>query len=205
MKKTFVILLISLLSAPVFSQIFTFGIKAGAESAVTPKYNVSSGTTNIEAMKDASWGFNGGVFFRIKLPVMYVQPEIIFASTSFDYRVTEPVVSEVKSQQFNHLSIPILLGAKLGPLRANIGPTASIRISSPKALIDHPDFGNMYKGALWGFQTGIGVDLFKKLTLDVRYAGGFGDKYGDSVTIGNQNYKLEHGLKSFLISAGFMF
>jgi hypothetical protein len=94
---------------------------------------------------------------------------------------------------------------KLGPLRINAGPAANIQIGKPKDLIDDPNFSNMYKSAIWGYQAGIGFDILKKLTLDARYAGSLGGKYGDSVTIGNQIFKLDQGQKSFLISVGFMF
>jgi hypothetical protein len=204
MKKLSVILFVVLISFPAFSQI-KFGIKAGAESTTVPTYDVSSGTSNIEALKDASWGFHGGLFMRIKLLALYVQPEVVFASNTFDYNVTTSSITEVKSQKFNRLSIPLLIGAKLGPIRLNAGPAAAIQIGTPEALINDPNFDQMYKGALWGFQAGIGMDLLKKLTIDLRYAGGLGDALGDSVTIGGQDFKLDYGQKSFLVSLGWMF
>jgi hypothetical protein len=101
--------------------------------------------------------------------------------------------------------VPLLVGLKLGPFRVNAGPAASLQIGSPEALINEPEFEEMYKGTSWGFQAGIGIDLLKRLTLDARYAGGLGEKFGDAVTIGSQNYKLDYGQKSFLLSAGIMF
>jgi len=204
MKKLSVILFVLLLSIPTFSQI-NFGIKAGAESTTVPTYDVTSGTSNIEALKDASWGFHGGLFMRIKLLALYVQPEVVFASNTFDYNVTTSSVTEVKSQKFNRLSIPLLVGAKLGPIRINAGPAAAIQIGSPEALINDPNFDQMYKGAVWGFQAGIGMDLLKKLTIDLRYAGGLGDALGSSVAIGGQTFQLDYGQKSFLVSLGWMF
>ena len=63
----------------------------------------------------------------------------------------------------------------------------------------------MYKGAVFGYQAGLGIDLFKKLTLDVRYAGSLGEKFGDAITIGGQNFQLDYGQSSFLVSLGIMF
>ena len=209
MKKLSVILLAMLISVPVFSQI-KFGIKAGAETRTVPTYDISTGTNNIEALEDASWGFHGGIFMRLKLLALYVQPELVFASNTYDYTVKTATLTatltEVKSQTFNRISVPLLVGFKLGPLRLNAGPAASIQMGSPEALIDDPNFEEMYKGAVWGFQAGIGIDLLKRLTLDARYAGGLGEKFGDVVTIGGtQNFKLDYGQKSFLLSAGWMF
>lgn len=204
MKKLSVIILVALISFPAFSQI-KFGIKAGAETTTVPTYDVTTGTSNITALEDASWGFHGGLFMRIKLLALYVQPEVVFASNSFDYTVKTATVSEVKSQQFNRLSIPLLVGAKLGPVRINAGPAAAIQIGTPEALIDDPNFEEMYKGALWGFQAGVGIDLLKKLTIDLRYAGSLGEALGDSVPIGSQTFQLDYGQSSFLISLGWMF
>jgi hypothetical protein len=204
MKKLSIILLAMFMSVQVFSQI-KFGIKAGAETRTVPAYDISAGTSSIEALEDASWGFHGGIFMRLKLLALYVQPELVFASNTYDYTVKTATYTEVKSQTFNRISVPVLVGLKLGPLRVNAGPAASIQMGSPEALIDEPEFEEMYKGAVWGFQAGIGIDLLKRLTLDARYAGGLGDKFGDAVTIKGQNFQLGYGQKSFLLSAGWMF
>jgi hypothetical protein len=204
MKKLSVTILVVLISFPVFSQI-KFGIKAGAETTKVPTYDISTGTSNIEALEDASWGFHGGIFMRLKLLALFVQPELVFASNTYDYTVKTATVTEVKSQTFNRVSVPVLVGFKLGPLRLNAGPAASIQIGSPKALIDDPKFEQMYKGAVWGYQAGLGLDILNKITLDARYAGGLGEKFGDAVTISGQDFQLDYSQKSFLLSVGIMF
>ena len=218
MKKLSVFLFILLFSVPVFSQFIKFGIKAGAESNKTPEYNISFAPSIfsnyiITPQNNTSWGFHGGIFTRIKIQMLYIQPEVIFASNSYDYEVANIYhwssaiypKPDIKSQKFNRLSVPILVGMEFGPVRINAGPVAAIQIGSPKALIDDPNFKKMYKDAVWGFQAGIGFDILETLTLDFRYAGSLGERYGNEVTIGNQNYKLDHGQKSFLVSIGLMF
>ena len=204
MKKLFVIGLVILLSDPAFSQI-KFGIKAGAETTTVPNYNYGSGSATIDALEDAQWGYHAGLFLRIKLGPVYLQPEAVFASTSFDYNVKTSTATDLKTQTFNRLSVPVLVGFKLGPVRLNLGPAASIMIGTPTALINDPNFEDMYKGALWGYQAGVGIDLLQKLTLDVRYAGGLGEALGDAVTIGGQTFNLEYGQSSLLLSVGWMF
>ena len=203
MKKLILIGLVIILSAPAFSQI-KFGIKAGAETTTVPTYQCGNGDATINALKDASWGYHAGIFLRFGLGGIYLQPEAVFASTSFDYNVTTTDLTELKSQKFNRVSIPVLLGLKLGPLRLMAGPAASIMIGSPKALIDDPNFEEMYKGAVYGYQAGAGIDL-GRLTLDVRYAGSLGEKFGDTVTIEGQTFKLDYGQSSLLLSLGWMF
>jgi hypothetical protein len=206
MKKIFVFALVLLLAVPAFSQV-KFGIKAGGQSTSFPDYTLGSGAATVEALADASWGFHAGLFARISLLGFFIQPEAVFATNSFEYTVKE-VASDpgsIVSQKFNRLSIPVLVGFKLGPLRINAGPAASIQLGSPQDLISDPNFEDMYKSAVWGYQAGVGLDLLKKFTLDARYAGSLGDKYGDSVTISGQNFKLDYAQPSFILSFGFIF
>ncbi|MDP3002886.1 MAG: porin family protein [Bacteroidales bacterium] len=205
MKKLFVIILVVLIAIPVFSQI-KFGIKAGIGTTTVPTYNFDTGANTIDALKTASYGFHGGVFLRLSLLGIYLQPEVLLATNSYEYNVkmgTNPAV--LTKQTFNKLDIPVLLGLKLGPLRINAGPVATLQIGTPKALIDDPDFKEMYKGATFGYQAGAGFDLFKTLTFDVRYEGSLSGEFGDAATIGSQTFKLDSRQPTVLFSLGLMF
>jgi hypothetical protein len=205
MKKLIILAIIALMAIPVYSQI-KFGIKVGAATSTVPTYNFQTGDNNIEAVKDAAWGWQAGAFLRVKLLALYLQPEVVFASNTYEYNVT--VVGspeELMKQKFNRLDIPVLIGIKLGPVRINAGPAAALQIGSPKALIDDPNFKDMYRGATFGYQAGLGVDLFKKLTLDARYGGSLSGKFGDAVNIGGQTFKLDQRQPSFILSVGLMF
>jgi hypothetical protein len=203
MKKIVIIGLVIILSTPAFSQI-KFGIKAGAETTTVPTYQLGNGDATIEALKEASWGYHAGIFLRFNLGAVYLQPEAVFASTSFEYNVSTTTLTDLKTQKFDRISIPVLLGLKFGPLRLNAGPAATIMIGSPSALIDDPNFKNMYKEAVYGYQAGAGIDI-GNLTLDIRYAGSLGEKFGDTVTIEGQTFKLDYGQSSLLLSIGLMF
>jgi len=205
MKKTIIFIFVSLMAIPAFPQ--KFGIKAGAATTSVPEYNLTGGTSyNIEALKDAAWGFHAGVFLRLTLLGIYLQPEVVFATNTYEYNVTVATAPAVlKKQTFNRLDVPVLLGFKLGPLRINAGPAASVQIGSPKALIDNPDFESLYKSATFGYQAGIGIDILKKLTLDARYGGSLSGKFGDAVTIGGQTFKLDQRQPSIILSVGLMF
>ena len=96
-----------------------------------------------------------------------IQPEILFSMAENNISVTENAVTEVKEQKFNRLDVPLMLGIKLGPARLMAGPVGSVVISSPGDIFS--DAENLYKRATFGGQAGIGLDIAKKLTLDVRY------------------------------------
>lgn len=205
MKKVFLILIIGLVGLTVNSQV-KFGIKAGASTGNVPKYDISTGENNIESLKDASFGFHAGAFLRITLFGVYLMPEVYFASSTYDYNVTvaeEP--EKVLSQKFDKLEVPVLLGVTLGPVRINAGPSASILIGSPRELINDPDFKELYRSATFGYQAGVGVDLFKHLTIDLRYGGSLSKKFGEAVNIGSQTFNLDQRESAVLLSIGYMF
>jgi len=204
MRKIAVIILLFVLVSPAFSQI-KFGIKAGAETTTVPTYELGTGANNIKALKDADWGIHAGVFLRLSLLGIYLQPEIVFATNTYDYNVTTSTGTQLLSQKFNKLEIPVLLGFKLGPLRINAGPSANIPISTPKDLINDSKFSDMYKGATFGYQAGVGFDILKKLTFDARYGGSLSKKFGDTVNIGGQSFNLDQRQPSFILSIGLMF
>lgn len=205
MKKVILILIVGLISLTAFSQV-KFGIKAGASTSTVPKYDFTTGENNIEALKDAAFGFHAGAFLRITLFGIYLMPEVYFASTTYDYSVsTAEDPEQILSQKFDKLEVPLLLGVTLGPVRLNAGPSASILIGSPRQLIDDPDFKELYRSATFGYQAGVGADLFKHLTIDLRYGGSLSKRFGESVTIGSQTFNLDHREPSLLLSIGYMF
>lgn len=200
MKKFLFLILIVLLTIPAFSQV-KFGIKAGVSTTTVPTYSDPSNT--ITALKNASFGIHGGIFVRLSLLGIYLQPEVLLATNTYEYTIVN-VPNPVK-QTFNKLDIPILIGFKLGPVRINAGPAATVQIGTPKALIVAPNFGSLYKSTTFGYQAGAGFDLFKKLTFDVRYEGSLSGRFGDSVTIGGSTFKLDSRQPSVLFSVGWMF
>jgi hypothetical protein len=204
MKKLFAVLLMVFLALPVFSQV-KFGIKAGASTTTVPEYNSTTGQTNINSLDDAYWGFHAGIFLRLGLDPVYLQPEIVFASTTYEYNVQTSTGSDIFDQSFNRLEIPVLLGLKFGPLRLNAGPAAYVPIGKPSALINDPNWDDLYRGTTFGYQAGLGVDIFNTLTLDLRYGGSLAERYGDEVTIGTTDFRLDDRQPSFMISLGVMF
>jgi hypothetical protein len=203
MKKSILILLAVILSSGAFAQ-FSWGLKAGASSnnfKLENPINVGAQQT-IEAAKEASWGFHAGAFVRLSMLGIMIQPEVVFSMAENNIPVVDAGVEEIRSQKFNKLDVPVLLGVKLGPVRVMAGPAASVLLSKTSDLWE--DAENCYKSATFGYQAGIGVDLLKKITLDVRYEGGL-NNFGDEITIGTETFTLDGRNNAILISAGIMF
>jgi hypothetical protein len=108
-------------------------------------------------------------------------------------------------QNFNKLDIPVMLGLKLGPLRLNAGPVGSLLINSPKDLIANPDYKSNYNKMTIGYQAGLGFDLLKFLTFDIRYEGSL-QKYQNQIqNLAKTKVNLDDRPNAFLFSVGLMF
>jgi opacity protein-like surface antigen len=205
MKKITVIILALLLAIPGFSQV-KFGLKAGASTDFTFTNQTLNGT-NFEVIlqnaKAAEWGFQGGLFMRASFAGLYIQPELLLATAtnSVSYEDIEAGGAQtIYNQKFTKLNIPVLIGFKLGPLRVNAGPAASVMISDPKEIID----GATYKKATFGYQAGIGIDLLKKLTFDLRYEGNL-NQFGDQITIMGETFTLDDRTGAVVVHVGYIF
>jgi hypothetical protein len=211
MKKILTIILVVLISIPAFSQI-KFGLKAGlSTNSISMDKAVSltgqAGQYTIQALKSSDYGFHGGLFMRLSLLGIYVQPELLFATSENIYNVTNPgnATPVEVSQKLNKLSIPVMVGLKLGPLRLNAGPAASVAIGTPKSLVNDANLKDLYSKTSFGYQAGLGFDLLKTLTFDIRYEGSL-KKYQNQIeNLTGTKVSLDNRPNAFLFSVGLMF
>jgi hypothetical protein len=211
MKKLLTIFLIALISIPAFSQL-KFGLKAGVSTnSISMNKAISltgqAGQYTVQALKSSDYGFHGGLFMRLTLLGIYLQPELLFATSQNSYNVTSPGnINPVEvSQKLSKLSVPVMLGFKLGPLRLNAGPAASVSIGSPESLIHDANLKDIYSKTSFGYQAGVGFDLLKTLTFDVRYEGSL-KKYQNQIqNLTGTTVSLDNRPNAFLFSVGLMF
>ena len=214
--KRFTLLMAALLIAGTsFAQI-DFGVKAGVTSTSVNTDETMQNLQNqdYESLKvqgaNAKVGFQGGVFGRIALLGIYVQPELLFSSTSSEVEVTklyesQDPVSEVRTQEFQKLDFPIMAGFKFGPARIQVGPVGSLVLSGESAVSEVVEgYEQKFNSATWGYQAGVGLDLFNKLTVDLKYEGNL-SKLGDEVSIGEQNYEIDSRASQWVLNVGFFF
>lgn len=211
MKKIIVLIFACVTAVSVSGQI-NFGVKAGVSTtnlSMPSIATITSGSSSytINALTTARYGFHGGIFFRFTLLGIYLQPEFLFTTRTNEYTVQniQATSSTIVKQNFNKLDIPVMLGVKLGPLRLNAGPSGSLLINSPKDLIANPDYKNRYNRMTIGYQAGLGLDILKFLTLDVRYEGSL-KKYQNQIqNITGTKFNLDDRPNAFLFSVGLMF
>ena len=198
MKKTFLLIAALLMMG---SAAFAGG---GIDLAIGPKVGFQTASLSYQKA-DIKAGFSNhftaGIFGRVTIGRVYVQPEVLYFKTSnvFDAHV---IGVEENENLFNlptganvnltlnqmNLQVPILVGFNVidldvVTLRAQVGPTANFVLQS-KTLYDQTytlegqtaEIANTTtdekfnpKNISWGVQAGLGVDVLKRITLDINY------------------------------------
>jgi len=216
MKK--LILTIALLGFTLNStaQDFSWGPKL---SVTSPSFklkdvqNIGNGSDAIQLLEDTDpvLGYQLGVFARVSLLGIYVQPEVLFSNAKSEISYSdldnngETIVGEVK---LNKIDIPVMFGKRfLKVFRINAGPVFTLllndNISLEGAEASIKDIETNYKNATVGAQIGAGLDL-SILTLDFRYEMGL-ESISDGITIGNTKFNPDQRLNQFLVSVGIKF
>ena len=243
MKKTFLLIAaLMMMGSMAFAGgglDFGIGPKVGYQTARLSydKADIKSGFAN---------HFTAGVFGRVTIGRLYVQPEVLYFKTSnvFDVDVTGtgtdnlfniPTGADVNLtlNQMN-LQVPVLIGVNIidldiVTLRAHVGPTANFTLKS-KTLVDYSysttnaegaeitqegDYNtdnNMFdtKTISWGLQAGLGVDVLKRITLDINYNFGLSKVFknlnntelGNYFDFGNTENTRQN---MFMVTVGFKF
>ncbi|MCK4699098.1 MAG: hypothetical protein KAT38_02140, partial [Bacteroidales bacterium] len=84
------------------------------------------------------------------------------------------------------------------------GPVASIIIDSKADLIETAGYEEKIKGASFGYQVGVGLDIINTISLDVRYEGNL-SKLGDGVNIGGNDFEFDSRNPQIIFSLGIFF
>ncbi len=187
----------------------SFGIRGGINSSNVNLKDFSGDYYQIDYARGAL-GFHIGGMAQIKLMSVFIQPELLFTSIKNDISVAsfddvafswrEPDFGE---QRFNKIDIPVIAGVKLGPLKLQAGPVATMIISSKIKDLDAYDINQEFSGATIGYQAGVGLEL-ANLLVDVKYEGNL-SKLGDGVKIAGSSYSFDTRMSQWILSVGFLF
>ncbi|MBA7518175.1 hypothetical protein ES705_10242 [subsurface metagenome] len=202
-KRIAFIVILALLYIPTQAQI-KFGIRGGINSSNVKLEGFDNPDYRLD-YKSSQVGFHFGVISQIKFAMVFVQPELLFTTARTDISLYD-VADDIKTigkQSFNKLDLPIMAGVKLGPLKLQAGPVASVILNSKSDLLEENGIELAYKGLTIGYQAGIGLEL-GSLLLDVKYEGNL-SKLGDGVTIGGEDFNFDQRLNQIIFSIGFLF
>ncbi len=206
-------LALSTLTLATNAQTFKWGIKGGISTPdVKPddlnplKINNIKDSLSLK-LTDANYGWHVGGFARVGLGNFYIQPEVLFNSSSATYNSKSlrlgTIIDSVRSETYRNLDVPIMLGVKLGTLRLNAGPVGHVYLSNTSDITNIAGISATYNKLEWGYQAGLGLD-FGGLGLDLRYEGNFSD-YADHFTVGNQTFAFAKKPTRLILSMAIAF
>jgi hypothetical protein len=186
------------------AQFFSLGLKGGINTQLNHPDDISvgGGDTSFNFGVDGrKFGTQFGAYMRFGNKIFF-QPEVLFNSNKTDYKIGESSVGEViKNEKYQYLDFPLLVGAKLGPVRLQAGPVGHYFLNSKSELTDFDGYEARFKQMTWGWQGGLNVG-FKRISLDFRYEGNF-TKQGDHITFFGDQYNFSSTPARFIVGLNF--
>lgn len=206
--------IILILSIALFTKIsnaqIEFGIKGGLNSIdlVSDGIKVNNDGKIIDIdFNNSEYGHHLGLYTRIKLLGIYIEPSAIFNSNKVNYSITDysedGPVTEIFSEKYYKLDFPLMVGIKAGLLRLYGGPVAHLHLASTSELFNIKDYNQKFKDASYGYQAGFGFDIWK-LRLDLSYEGNL-SAFGDHISIGGNQYSFGQSASRVIGSVGYKF
>ena len=203
------LLLFFLGTAPAAAQI-EFGVKAGVatESLQEERFDLTrSGRAELgEAISEGEYGFQFGALVRIPMSDRFdLQTEVTFNSAKTDFSFTDSStdVTEVLSERYNSINVPVLGSWKIAFVRFNLGPVGNFFLNASSDLRDAEGRERTFSTFNLGYAAGAAIDI-GPLTLDVRYDGNF-SKYGEDFAIAGETFRVDQAAKRWIGSVAYRF
>ncbi len=190
MKKYLIVILICLFTCNLING--QIGIKAGLHTfdLDTPTDIIFPSESSI-SFSEAKLGFQGGIYGKIKLGGVFLEPRLMLNSTKVEYRLdgeNGTFGDQLLSERFTNLDIPLLLGVEVLFLDLTLGPVAHIHLNSISDLVDFSEYDSQFSRAEYGWRAGVGTSI-GNMSIGVEYEGNFSD-FGDHITIANQEFSF---------------
>ncbi len=190
---------------------FEMGMKMGISSTeLSPKSILFNNGENDMSLsiREANYGFHFGLYTRVSLANLFIEPSFLLNSSSVDYDLTEEIfdtgiISNIRSEMYNNLDIPLMVGMKIGPFRIQGGPVAHIFLNSASDLTAINGYAQQFRNATYGLQGGLGIDVMK-FRFDINYETNV-SIFGDHITIDGDSYDFAQRPGRFVASLGYRF
>ncbi len=209
MKRLMVILIV-LLILPATSQAFDFGfgIRGGLNfSSVSSIKNVATQDYRFSALSDSYTGYHFGVIGQFVFTGFFIQPELLYTRTGLEMRrtVLDPATDDeiFFTERYDHLTLPVLAGAKLGPIKIGAGPVFSLLLDNTNDFPTAEQLRHEMNDVTVGLQLGVGLDL-TNIILDFKYETAL-TAFGDRIVVDGNSFEFDTRPRQYILSIGFLF
>ena len=204
LKRTFITLLLAVMTFGVSNAEFRFGLKAGV--------NMNNLSSNYKEIKDNATGFTGGIMTEFQVPLIGLCFDLSLMYTRMN-ATADVVVSEnggnVQTididQNKNFLELPLNIKYKIGlPIVGKIispyiftGPSFAFKLG--KQMID--DFKSKTCQVAWN--VGLGLELVRHLQIGASYGFGINNIAGTLTSLNATDIKVKNNY--WTITAAYLF
>ena len=208
MKHIVLTTLLAVFTLPLFSQI-EFGLKTGIHSYDLSNVGVLTYENNDLDISltplEAEYGFQFGLYSRIKLLGLYIEPAVILNSSKFSYMLTtSDTIEDIKNERFLDLDLPAIVGFRfLKFLRIQAGPVGHVTLNSTSDLFDIDGYEETFEGLELGYQAGVGIDI-ASLRFDMLYESNL-KKFGDHISIAGEDISFSDSAARIVFNLGYKF
>lgn len=205
MKNVFLsFVLFLLISSPIFSQ-SEFGFKLGISSYDIPKSEIGNTEDLQLTIKDASYGFQAGIYGRLGLLGIYVQPELLFNSNFVNYRLQDlnnlDTLDKIRTARYQNLDLPVMLIISPSIFKIYAGPVGHYFINNMSDFTKKDKIKEIFNNLTYGYQAGVGI-AFSGVTIDVRYESNF-SKNIKTFIVDETEFKIDKSPSRFIFSLWF--
>jgi len=158
-------------------------------------------------LDNASYGYHFGLGIRLRFNHFYLQPELQFNSNKANFKIKDidipGAIDSVKSERYQYVDLPVLIGLKAGLIRLYAGPVAHFFIHNSSDLFDVAGYDDKFSAATFGYQAGIGFDI-AFIGIDLKHEGNFSN-YGDHINFFGQKLNFDKKASRFMGTLSFKF
>lgn len=175
-----------------------FGVKAGMNAS---RFKISKTNFFSEAGR-ARTGYHAGLFSRVYLMNMHVQPELVYNWNCYELESALAGNGTQARAKVQTLEMPVLAGFNLLFVRFQAGPVFNVMNKTSDVAGKRIQFGEIMKPTV-SYSAGVGIDLMK-LSFDVRYNGMFTKKELHAWDE-TQSYDFKANFGGWMFSLGYIF
>ncbi len=184
-----------------------FGIKGGFHFSTLPsEIPAFADNASLTALKESHMGYHIGLVGSFVFPGFFLQPELLVTSTGRDMLI-EPIdpaeTAEFFTQNFRHLSMPVMVGLKVGPIKLGAGPVFSLLMNQENDATQISDLSIDLRKITAGYQLSGGLHI-GSLLLEVRYESSL-TRFGEGVSIGGNTLPFDMRPRQMILSLGLLF
>ena len=206
MKKILFLAILPCIATSSYAQ-FGIGVKGGANANLY-SLNFDDIVEQFDVSQDGkNAGFHVGAQLRFNTKIgLYFQGDVLYTYSEEKINMSSYDSNAWVAATRHGLDIPVLVGFKLGFFRVYAGPKfqASLGDDITQSISNLAKIDFKMDDEVFGYQIGIGFDIFKKLTIDLNYNGRFSQSSQELII----NDSVIHGSKTtsqLWLSVGILF